>query len=1086
MKDHFATYREDLVGRIRAGNVVLFLGAGATIAAGGPSGYDLASRLKSAFPKTDQTISEFLEVCQDVLDTAPYDRSQLEEAVWAELKDLQPSEAHKSMTEHPWSAIFTTNFDDLVELSYRNSRTSRRCHVITSDHFQVNVGDKSRVYLFKLMGSMNVSDGEAGQMVLSRGDYNKALIRRRKYVEHLADFIKNGTIVFIGYSFKDRIVLDVMEELIDINGQDRIPWSYAFFDKVETDEKTRALFARHRIIPLECSFERLMEELGENCDDGPHTLSPSETLLLRGHRIPIPVDQARMFEADFEFLSESKLGADPGERDDFFRGLNQSWSAFAENWDFEREVYRVNESPRSNSRRGRLESLKDRVFREVKRTSPEDNRIILLKGMAGCGKTVLLRRIAYDIYSSGEAPVILLRSLKLNVDYRAISAFAEHLNSQFVQQVDAESKPAPLKLIIVVDDASTGIRHLNRLRDFLTSRGRSVLILAGARSGDWDSMYIQNPIGLPSEDVYEIPGRLTDQERSALVTHLHQIGFLLAASTSWEDHIKNSLEDSFFASIYELVDPSKRPLNAVIQNQYMSLAPLSQDAFRYVCAFHQFNIPMNLELLVRSLNCSYEDFYTSVTGNDASGVLFSEEDGLGNILFRSHHRIIAQRTVEFFFGDPEEQKEVFLQILRNCRLSNRMERNLVVKLLIGYLGPNATPRHLVADQQRQIFSAVCERDPVRTIVHHWGILESNERNYEEAKRLLSWSLNIPREDADSFRGETDQNILTSIGTLHSRIALESLGGQDTDYTDSSDHFEEAERFFEEAKYGEFPNAYAYHGQANMWLQRAQRSVNEVEKVNQCGIALQVLSLAKDNLNFGDMQPLLELETRVRSLLGDRVRVQDLIQVLKDDYNTARGYYIVAELTQKEASEAGSSGQRRSIHQAALDLIEEGLTHFPTDDHCASMRTWLIKELEGDSNPSRYYAALQNWSAVAPRPNARRLYELGRTSFILGYYDASRSYFQELQTGIGIGNQMRTRPLNPVLDDTGKAKEFQGSVTRIESPYEGFLRCDSLRNLRSLIHFRPIAAEFTPAVGDAITFQIEFSFRGPTATRITKV
>ena len=97
------------------------------------------------------------------------------------------------------------------------------------------------------MGSMNVSDGESGQMVLSRRDYKRALIRRRKYFEYLADFVKNGTIIFIGYSFRDRIVLDVMDELIEINGQDRIPWSYAFFESLELDERMTTLFSRHRI-----------------------------------------------------------------------------------------------------------------------------------------------------------------------------------------------------------------------------------------------------------------------------------------------------------------------------------------------------------------------------------------------------------------------------------------------------------------------------------------------------------------------------------------------------------------------------------------------------------------------------------------------------------------------------------------------------------------------------------------------------------------------------------------------------------------------------------------------------------------------
>ena len=131
---------------------------------------------------------------------------------------------------------------------------------------------------------------------------------------------------------------------------------------------------------------------------------------------------------------------------------------------------------------------------------------------------------------------------------------------------------------------------------------------------------------------------------------------------------------------------------------------------------------------------------------------------------------------------------------------------------------------------------------------------------------------------------------------------------------------------------------------------------ELEKIDQCGTALQILSLAKDNLNPGDMQLLLELETRVWSLLGDRARVQDLIRVLKDKYNTARGYYVVAEMMRRESDETEPSRQGRRLLQMALRLIEEGLESFPADDHCARMRVLLLKKLEGDSNPSRYYAA----------------------------------------------------------------------------------------------------------------------------------
>ena len=71
----FATYETELIESVQAGNVVLFLGAGASIAAGGPSGHDLATYLKTHFPRLDQDLSDLFEVCQDVLDTPPYDRA---------------------------------------------------------------------------------------------------------------------------------------------------------------------------------------------------------------------------------------------------------------------------------------------------------------------------------------------------------------------------------------------------------------------------------------------------------------------------------------------------------------------------------------------------------------------------------------------------------------------------------------------------------------------------------------------------------------------------------------------------------------------------------------------------------------------------------------------------------------------------------------------------------------------------------------------------------------------------------------------------------------------------------------------------
>src|SRR3972149_1783372 len=128
--------------------------------------------------------------------------------------------------------------------------------------------------------------------------------------------------------------------------------------------------------------------------------------------------------------------------------------------------------------------------------------------------------------------------------------------------------------------------------------------------------------------------------------------------------------------------------------------------------------------VVRSLRCSCTAFNSDVIGKDAAKVIFEEQDEIGNLLYRTHHRIIAKKTVELFFGDPEMQKNIFLEIFKEAILTNRKEREICEKLLVEHVGPNAKPQILSYDQQRQIFKTICERNLIRSLLHHWGVLEA--------------------------------------------------------------------------------------------------------------------------------------------------------------------------------------------------------------------------------------------------------------------------------------------------------------------------------------------------------------------------
>jgi hypothetical protein len=1087
MNDAAQEYLEEILQKVQQGNVVFFLGAGASHAAGGPTGKKLTEMIKERFPKIDQSLNDFIEGCQDVIDTPPYNRNELEQFIRSTLEPLQPTEAHKTMTKINWASIFTTNFDDLIELAYRISpHSSRHCHPVYSDRFQVNPADRSKVYVFKIMGSMTALEGETGSMVLSRADYNQSLIRRRKYLELLSDFVKTGTMIFVGYSFRDRLVLDIMDELIAIYGKDRLPWSYALVKQLELDDKTRHMFSSRKIILVECDFESFLKYLDEN-----YTIELSIPkhlhFKLGGYTFKITEDEARQLAEYFEILNEEKINQDPGNRDEFFKGTNKSWGALREGWDFKRDLYVFPEFKRKLGRKEVIGCLKDRVFDELKKHAIDDNKVILIKGMAGVGKTMLLRRLAYDVYTSGEAPVIFIRPARISFDYKSLAGFIESLNHQRNQKVPTGKHIPPLKSLIIIDDAASMIRHVNRLKDFLASRGRHALIVAAERTGEWDFKWKDFPFRVSKENIYELDEKLSAREKIRIVDHLYELDYIPTKGTDWEDRIDKTFESSFFATLYELIHPSKKPLNEIIQNQYQNLTNITQKAFCYICLFHQFNLPINIELLVSSLNYSYNDFYDDVMGKDAAKVIFEEQDEEGNLLYRSHHRIIAEKTVQFFFSDPEMQKNNFLEIFKEANLNNRKEREICEKLLVEYIGPAAKRQIFSYDQQRQLFRTICEKNLIRSLVHHWGMLEADDHNFEEAKHLLKTALELPREDIDSYRGESDQNILTSLGNLYSHWGMELLL-EEGEEAKAEEYFKNAEDFFHRARHGEFPNAHAYHAHALMCYLRGNRAEDEPEKLDYYSNALEILAIARDNLNEDELQPIYELNMQIRFQINlimsnKEAEITQYLEILRDKFKTARGYSLYAELLWRRAHKMVEQ-ERRKQSLLALQKVEEGLVYFPNDEYCLRLRAKLLKELEPD-NLVKYYRALQKWDAASLMPNAWLLYELGRTAFLLGYYDSSKDFFKALETGVGVGHRLRNISRNPIRDIDRKV-EFEGRVANVFSLYGGEIQCDTLRSLRYPISFRPAACTFTPTRGDLVKFYIAFSYRGPWADKVRKI
>jgi hypothetical protein len=97
------------------------------------------------------------------------------------------------------------------------------------------------------------------------------------------------------------------------------------------------------------------------------------------------------------------------------------FGAYAEDFDFKRRIYL---KPEQINNRVTKPSIKDKVFAELRKREPEENKVLVITGPPGVGKSVLLRRLAYDVSTTGHAPVIIFDRTRSFFDLKLLSSSA--------------------------------------------------------------------------------------------------------------------------------------------------------------------------------------------------------------------------------------------------------------------------------------------------------------------------------------------------------------------------------------------------------------------------------------------------------------------------------------------------------------------------------------------------------------------------------------------------------------------------------------------------------------------------------------
>lgn len=234
------TMPKELIRQIKDGKCILFAGAGTSLDAGLPSWSEL---LRSMVEKVDdygllkdsekeeinylinnQDFTTIGEFCKDKL--GAYDFAEIIKACLNTTNRF--SQTHNILSQIPFKAAITTNYDNFIEKNHYNYRVVLSNEISELEKHDIDSFFQQDFFpIFKIHGSYEKADS----IILTDRDYREAIFKNRRYRENLKKLFEDKSLLFIGFSFRDPSINLLLQEILTVS-EGRTRAHYAFMNDI--------------------------------------------------------------------------------------------------------------------------------------------------------------------------------------------------------------------------------------------------------------------------------------------------------------------------------------------------------------------------------------------------------------------------------------------------------------------------------------------------------------------------------------------------------------------------------------------------------------------------------------------------------------------------------------------------------------------------------------------------------------------------------------------------------------------------------------------------------------------------------------
>jgi cold shock CspA family protein/tetratricopeptide (TPR) repeat protein len=1023
-----------LVNAVGSGKGVVILGAGASVEAVDPNGKPapsskrLAALIVERFLGPESSDLPLAEVSELAINEA--DLFTVQKFITQLYQKLIPLEAHLTLSRIQWSGLATTNFDLLLENAYQQAKDSRvqnlKPIIQNGDSVTEALRDPNSVPYLKLHGCISRISDPSCPLILSIDQYVQYREGRSRVFQHFIDWGFDRTMIFIGHSLRDSDLRAVLLELErECSSRPRYYVITPEFSKVQA-----RFWESKKITAIQATFSEFIMALDSQLPQHFRTLAqvreagtPLDRKIRTKNRSFSSQVQS-FLEADAQYVTELKPTAVADPRD-FYRGKDWGWGSIEQDLDVSRKVAD--------------EVIADHLL--VDPVARNRMQFVLLKGHAGSGKTVILRRIAWDASRDYDC-ICLYLSETGQLDAAAVSEIVELCKE---------------RVFIFVDEVVDRVHDVDNFANGLGDAVAWVTVIAAARINEWNASC--SDIADLVTDEHTI-GYLSEAEIDSLLSRLEQHRALGALAPLSLDERHQALRHRYgrqlLVALHEAT--SGKPFEDIIKDEYDSIRPLSaRELYLTVCALNRFGAPVRAGVISRLHGIPFEQFKERFLLPLERVVIHSfmhEED---DYVYRARHPLIAEMVFTTAASSPKSKYQLYSRCLTGFNIDYSSDREAFRCLIRARSLLELFPNHEDIASLLEYATKAC---PDEAYVYQQRAIY--EMNRPSGNLAMAAECLAKAEELEPY----------DLSVRHSRAEL-SLRRADEARTviEMEKHLDAAAASATEIVKQQPRQPYGYHTLCKVYLKRIKLYASDEaydDMVTQRTVARMERLLNEALQMVPNDAYILDADSSLARILADSARARaSLAKAVASD---PRSSYPAIRLARIMLSE-DKFDEARAVLQKAVDAK-------PNDKQLHFLLGKLLVEHYPSEHDTVIFHLQRSFSPGDQNYLAQLLF--GRALYVAGRIAEAAAFFRE--------QRQRRLPsalsFEPMYEISGIM--FSGEIVAKHAGF-GFIVRDKTRDLVFFGHHTVGDDEWNAiSEGNRVNFGIAFTARGPLAVHVTLI